>query len=222
MTVLRSRTRLALVTLVITLTICWLSACDSAPDPFDPPACPQLPAGVIRETVADLDSASPSPSNRGRASGEEGSLPATKTNEIAYSCYWPSIPGGERPYAFRVDVAPISVTSVEAYRRDMHQRADAVTLQSSSSGFGAVFYYDRSDSITARWVCGPRPGVADTQMMDLDLYQPKRPQDPKGDAKKLAEAIIPLLGCPATTASSATRTDSSAPSSVFTPTASQP
>jgi hypothetical protein len=183
------------VILTVTAVIgAWLSAC-TAPDPFVNPACQQLPAGTVRATVTDLGAVSDGAPRTGSYGTETGNLPATNGNGLSYSCRWPSSsPDRNTPNAFTATVTILAGSNLQMVTYSVMQAHQGPLLHSTAPGQGRA--WTQYGLGFATWLCPRRPRDYTSHYLTITVNRPKHPNDPAADAKTLAEAIIPLIGCP--------------------------
>jgi hypothetical protein len=179
-------TRLVTVTALAGL---GLTGC-AGKDPWINPACTQLPAAAIRSAITDLGTVPDGSPHTGVNGTEYGQLPVTNLDKI-YWCKWPAAdPDADHSAAFTVTVQAIDPHTYTQVKRSISQLAGP-DLTSSTPGEGRA--WKLGQEVSAQWLCPPRdyPSLR----LTVDVYRPAHKQDPAADAKTLAEAIIPLIGC---------------------------
>ncbi len=203
-------------TLLIALSVpaAALTGCSSTPpDPFSAPACTQLPAAAIRAAVTDLATVGQGPERTGPHGSEYGSLPATNDNGRSYDCAWPTTtPDKQHSSAFAVTVEALDPVTFAELTRSVMQDLPGQSgqlLTSATPGQGRAFVLDGSGQ--AVWLCPRTPGAYTSQRLRVDVFRPSHPDHPADDAKTLAEAIIPLIGCSATTPTAGSTTTATTP-----------
>jgi hypothetical protein len=195
---LRRTAWLSAATVAAALSGVGLAGC-GPPDPFTAPACTQIPADAVRATVTDLGTV-PEESPRTDPTGAEyGRLPATDPNGFSYWCHWPATsPDKNHRSAFTVSVGVLQGTDLELTTKAVMNGSQGPLLTSTAPGQGRArtlpFSGDGKYG-SADWICPHIPGYYTTQRLTVDVYRPKHPDHPEIDAKTLAEAIIPLIGC---------------------------
>ena len=165
---------------------CGLFGGGSAYDGTGTAACPALPGGVVAQVAGDLSADGKGPGGDA-APPQSGSLPVVgqSTSTVRYSCQWATTDGdtGLQVYV-RESNAP-GVREAEAYLRQQQ----GPELAAPVSGYGRAFRPGGTGSAQARWVC-------DYRTLQVDVFSPKDGTDPVTGARRLAEALVPRLGCP--------------------------
>jgi hypothetical protein len=161
-------------------------------DPWINPACTQLPAAAIRSAITDLGTVPDGSPHTGVNGTENGQLPVTNLDKI-YWCKWPAAdPDADHSAAFIVTVQAIDPSMYAQVKRSISQH-NGPDLTSSIQGEGRAWKLDQE--VSAEWLC-PHEGYASaSQRLTVYVNRPAHKQDPAADAKTLAEAIIPLVGC---------------------------
>ncbi|OLF08283.1 hypothetical protein [Actinophytocola xanthii] len=150
-------------------------------------ACPALPADVVAAVAGNL-SASGEGYEPDADDPEGGSLPARSQSDggILYRCRWATTEGGAGITVFVTQTSADRVAEVTTWLRE--QRGPDLTA--GASGYGRALYAGGDQGAPhARWACGDR-------VLEVDLDSPKDGTDALQGVKRLAEALVPKLGCP--------------------------
>lgn len=192
--------------LLLVAAVGLAGACTGATkDPFSPPTCQQLPADAVRQTVDRLAAAPPEDQRTGPDGAESGVLPLRSDRIVAYICRWGSTDPGTHRFAVEVTAGQGEAATI-AIRTDGMKGHTGPTLTAPVPGEGRA-WNDKGVGV-ASWVCQLAAGrYATTPYVEVRVSFPKHTSDPASDAKALAEAIVPHLGC--TSAPSSTTTQPS-------------
>ena len=149
-------------------------------------ACPALPGDVVAAVTGDL-SAEGAGYEPHEDRPEDGTLPVAQDtrDDIPYGCWWATTDGGA---GLTVTVTVKDPASMETELQFLGTKQGPELSAAGVPGTGRAF--DLEGSPQARWVCGDR-------MLQVELGSPTEDGDPLAGAKRLAEALVPQLGCPA-------------------------
>lgn len=189
--------------------------CDGTPDPFASPACKQIPSEAIRANVTDLGTSAQTTA-ADHSGPEVGVLPATDYNGLSYGCYWPAAnPDDKHSVAFSVVVRAKAVNDLAIITESVMHGHQGPLLTSTAPGQGRAWV--EGGTGVATWVCPRRPRDYSSQYLTVGVSRPKHPKDAAGDAKALAEVVIPLIGCPTAGATTTATPGSGTPATTSTP-----
>jgi hypothetical protein len=190
----RPRSRPGIAVLMAATTLAVATGCGNDTDPFAAPACAQIPATAIRAAVTDLGAVPGESPRMGPGGAEYGHLPASGDQGRSYRCSWPvSNPKEVDDVAFSVVVELVDPQTYTQLTTTLPTRTGAHPLTAHSPGQGWAWPENKHGG--AEWLCPRIPGVYGTQRLRVSVTHPKHPQDLATDAKTLAEAIVPLVGC---------------------------
>jgi hypothetical protein len=179
--------------LLLAAVVGALGACtDSAKDPFSPPSCQQLPSNAVRQTANRLAAAPGEAERSGPVGSESGVLPPAKATAFAYHCRWPSTDPGTHALALEVTVDQDAPESI-AIRTDGIKGHAGPALTAPVPGEGRA--WNEKGIGVATWVCQVTADRYATPYIEVRVSFPKHTSDPAADAKTLAEAIVPRIGC---------------------------
>jgi hypothetical protein len=180
--------------LLLALVVGTLEACtESAKDPFSPPSCQQLPSDAVQQTADRLAAAPDEAERTGLEGAESGVIPPTRATAFAYHCRWRSTDPGAHVLALEVTVDQGEAATI-AIRTEGMKRHAGPALAAPVPGEGRA--WTEKGVGVASWVCRVPPDpYATTPYVEVRVFFPKHASDPALDAKTLAEAIIPLIGC---------------------------
>jgi hypothetical protein len=148
-------------------------------------ACPALPGDVVAEVAGDLSAGGEGyEPHQGRP--EDGTLPVAEDtrDDIPYGCWWATTDGGA---GLTVTVTVKDPASMQTEIGYVSRKQGLALSAPEVTGSGRAF--DVEGSPQARWICGDR-------MLQVELDSPKDDTDPLAGAKRLAETLVPQLGCP--------------------------
>ena len=180
------RSRIAAPAAVLAAVVS-LAGCGA--DPYDgtgTAACPALPGDAVAQAGGDL-SAEGKGYEPHEDRAETGTLPVPEDtrDDIPYGCWWATTDGGA---GLTVTVTVKDPASMETELQFLGTKQGPELSAAGVPGTGRAF--DLEGSPQARWVCGDR-------MLQVEVNSPKDGGDPRAGAKRLAEALVPQLGCPA-------------------------
>jgi hypothetical protein len=190
----RPRSHRAIAVLMPAITLAVATGCGNDTDPFAVPACTQIPAAAIRAAATDLGTVPGESPRTGPGGAEYGHLPASGDQGRSYDCFWPvSNPKETNDVAFAVVVELVEPQTYSHLTSTLPTRTGARPLTAHSPGRG--WAWPENGHGSAEWLCPRFPGAYGTQRLRVSVTHPKHPQDPTTDAKTLAEAIVPRIGC---------------------------
>jgi hypothetical protein len=187
-----SRKGIAMLMAAATLTVA--TGCGTDKDPFAVPACAQVPVAAVRAAVTDLATVPDNSPRTGPDGAEYGHLPASGDLGRSYHCFWPAS-NSDRGHstAFTVVVQLVDPQTYSRLSSTLKARTQGYLLTADSPGQGRA--WTESTYGTAEWLCPPVAGSYGSQRLTVSVNHPKHPHDPAIDAKALADAIVPLVGC---------------------------
>jgi hypothetical protein len=154
-----------------------------SPDTYDGgdgAACPQLPLDVVTEVA---DGLAADPKGPGGSPPESGKLPASPSaTGVVYRCRWSGAEDDDGSWALSVTVETSSADDLAVTRRSV-ERWSGRALSGSAPGSGKSFL--ENGVARAAWIC-------DFRKLDVQIADPAEGSD---GAARLAEALIPKIGC---------------------------
>jgi hypothetical protein len=148
-------------------------------------ACPALPGDVVAAVAGDL-SAEGEGYEPHQDRPQDGTLPVPPDtgDDIPFGCWWATTDGGA---GLTVQVTVKNPASMEPEVRYV-ARQEGPELTASVPGTGRAF--DAGGTAEARWVC-------DDRMLQVRLGSPAdEGGDPLNSVQRLAEVLVPQIGCP--------------------------